>query len=272
MAIIDARMKQKRGLLAQLDKDKLLPGEFAIPEDSDKIYICIKAGVVLEIPSTQSIREILDTLNEVVEQGTQMIDDFERLEVEKLAIDDNNVSTLTAYSSDKIIKLIDEADSAENTVTFESFDDEDNLTWTDVPALSSGEKHKSIFSKISTMFKNVRYLFKLIGTTDISGIEGGTVTNAIAQLNLHLNNIKSGLLAIDGVTSSSKEFSVAFDKAMVDTNYALAFSVSYASYFNSIFIGVSSKSVTGFKIRVGSTTSTDISANTYIIQWTAVPF
>lgn len=107
MAIINARMRQKRGHIAQLDKDKLLPGEFAIPEDNDKIYICIKAGVVLEIPSTQSIQGVLDTLNAVVTQGTQMIDDFRQLEIDKVGIDDNNVSTMTTYSSDKITQLID---------------------------------------------------------------------------------------------------------------------------------------------------------------------
>lgn len=196
MAIINARMRQKRGPIAQLDKDKLLPGEFAIPEDSDKIYICIKAGVVLEIPSTQSIQGVFDTLNAVVTQGTQMIDDFRQLEIDKVGIDDNNVSTMTTYSSEKITKLINEADSAENTVTFESYDSEEDVTWTDVPVLSSAEKHKSIFGKISTMFKNVRYLYKILGTTDISSIEDGTLTGAVAKLNSNLSNIKCGITLV----------------------------------------------------------------------------
>lgn len=203
MAIINARMRQKRGPIAQLDKDKLLPGEFAIPEDSDKIYICIKTGVILEIPSTQSIQGVIDTLNAVVTQGTQMIDDFRQLEIDKVGIDDNNVSTMTTYSSEKITKLINEADSAENTVTFESNDSEENATWTDVPVLSSTEKHKSIFSKISTMFKNVRYLYKILGTTDISSIEDGTLTGAVAKLNSNLSGLTFKLITVEAQRDST---------------------------------------------------------------------
>lgn len=59
-----------------------------------------------------------------------------------------------------------DGDSAENIVSFTSADALDNedepLAWTDVDMLKSGEKHKSIFNKISTMFKNIRYLYKMV--------------------------------------------------------------------------------------------------------------
>lgn len=74
-------------------------------------------------------------------------------------------------------------DTAKNTVTFSSDDDENPTEWTDVELLKSGEKHRSILEKISTMFKNVRYLWKMLGNTDISAIGDGTVTGALDVLN-----------------------------------------------------------------------------------------
>lgn len=81
-------------------------------------------------------------------------------------------------------------DTAENTATFTSSDVADGSAsaWTTVSKLSSGEKHSSIFAKVSQMFKNVRYLYKMLGTTDISKIGNGTCTGAISSLNSSLKN------------------------------------------------------------------------------------
>lgn len=55
-------------------------------------------------------------------------------------------------------------DTQNNTVSFECLDALDSedapLEWTDVDLLESGQGHKTIFGKISAMFKNVRYLKK----------------------------------------------------------------------------------------------------------------
>ena len=76
-------------------------------------------------------------------------------------------------------------DTAENTTAFTSSDVADGSAsaWTNVSKLLSGEKHSSIFKKVSQMFKNVRYLYKMLGTTDISKIGNGTCTGAISSLN-----------------------------------------------------------------------------------------
>lgn len=81
-------------------------------------------------------------------------------------------------------------DTAENITTFTSSDvaDGSSSAWTNVSKLSSGEKHSSIFKKVSQMFKNVRYLYKMLGTTDISKIGNGTCTGAISSLNSGLAN------------------------------------------------------------------------------------
>lgn len=81
-------------------------------------------------------------------------------------------------------------DTANNVVSFTSSDVADGSAsaWTTVSKLSSGEKHSSIFAKVSQMFKNVRYLYKMLGTTDISKIGNGTCTGAISSLNSGLAN------------------------------------------------------------------------------------
>lgn len=85
-------------------------------------------------------------------------------------------------------------DTASNVTSFTSSDVADGSapSWTNVATLTSGETHTSLFAKVSQMFKNVRYLYKMFGTTDISSIGGGTVTGAISSQNkalAQLNNI-----------------------------------------------------------------------------------
>ena len=71
-----------------------------------------------------------------------------------------------------------------NNATFTgiSNDDTSATSWTNVETLASSETNGSIFTKISSMFKNIRYLYSKLGNTDISEV-GSTVTDAIAALN-----------------------------------------------------------------------------------------
>lgn len=82
-----------------------------------------------------------------------------------------------------------DGDSQDNTVTFTS---NDSLTGDSTPPalLTSGETHASILSKVSTVFKNVRWLLSKMGTTDISTLGDGTVTGALSTLNSNIMAIK----------------------------------------------------------------------------------
>ena len=60
-------------------------------------------------------------------------------------------------------KMEPDGDSAENTVTFESGDTEDPAVWADVGVIESGEKHGSLFRKISLAVRNTRFLKKKHG-------------------------------------------------------------------------------------------------------------
>lgn len=96
-----------------------------------------------------------------------------------------------------------DGDSQDNTVTFTS---NDSLTGDSTPPalLTSGETHASILSKVSTIFKNVRWLLSKMGTTDISAIGNGTVTGALSTLN---SNIGTKLSNTD-IKISSKTYTI----------------------------------------------------------------
>lgn len=91
--------------------------------------------------------------------------------------------------------VAEDGDASDTTVAFTSSDtpDVDASAWESVAKLTSGEKHASLFTKVSQMFKNVRYLYKMLGNTDISSIGGGTVTGVISSHNDALAQINEGL-------------------------------------------------------------------------------
>lgn len=76
-----------------------------------------------------------------------------------------------------------DGNSQDNTVTFTSNDSTTGDS-TAPALLTSGETHASILSKVSTVFKNVRWLLSKMGTTDISTLGDGTVTGALSTLSL----------------------------------------------------------------------------------------
>ena len=91
-------------------------------------------------------------------------------------------------TADDIGALKVDGDSKSNNVTFTSNDVSDGnaTSWTSVTALTSGITHATFFQRVSQMFKNVRYLYKMLGTTDISGIGDSTTTGAISTINNNL--------------------------------------------------------------------------------------
>lgn len=107
---------------------------------------------------------------------------------------------------DAIESLSNRANDIEN-FTSSDVADGSATAWTSVTPLASGEVHSSIFAKISQMFKNIRYLYKMLGTTNISSIGGGTVTGAISALNSNQSWVKvyeGSITAGDSAVTLSK--------------------------------------------------------------------
>lgn len=121
---------------------------------------------------------------------------------DSVIVDSELSSTSTNPVQNKVVndalgdKLSTSGDSKSNTVTFTSNDVADGsaTSWTSVTALASGISHATFFQRVSQMFKNVRYLYKMLGTTDISSVGNGTVTNAISTLNSNLENKQSKMM------------------------------------------------------------------------------
>ena len=120
----------------------------------------------------------LDTLGEIAKA---MADNADVVEALNTAIGSkaNQVEMESLFGT----KLDKAGDSKDNTITFTSSDTTTPSAWTDVAVLKSGETHKSFVQKVSTMFKNLRYLWKILGSTSLTGIGDGTVTGAINALN-----------------------------------------------------------------------------------------
>lgn len=73
-------------------------------------------------------------------------------------------------------------DVSQSIVEFQSDDALDPKSSIDVPLIEEKETVGGFAKKISRVVRNVRYLLKMLGTTDISKIGGGTLTGAISEL------------------------------------------------------------------------------------------
>lgn len=116
-----------------------------------------------------------------------------------------------------------DGDSKDNIVTFTSADDTTADAWTDVAVLTTGEKHSSLFAKISTMFKNIRYIYthfikseNILDTLEeiVANTQPGKVAGALAvkELNSNFTNL------IDVFFSSAQDIEYSFDYNTLTTN------------------------------------------------------
>ena len=79
-------------------------------------------------------------------------------------------------------------DTTNNKVTFTSYDTSTSpASLADMPAImQSNQTHGTLFSKLSIAMHNLRYLIRLIGSTDISSIGNGTITGAISNVDTRI--------------------------------------------------------------------------------------
>lgn len=113
------------------------------------------------------------------------------------------------------------SNTRDSTVSYTSNDNTNPTAWTNISAITSGEKHSSLFNKISTMFKNVRYLYKMLGTTDISQLGDGTVTGALSSLNANSLKCKVVSASIAGIAVGAYKI-IEFDMGLTATNTLIA--------------------------------------------------
>lgn len=102
-------------------------------------------------------------------------------------------------TAENIGAVASDGEVTENTVDYDSADVEDgnaSLSWLSIPAFTKANVNKvgAMFTNVARLFRNVRYLYKMLGTTDISKIGNGTCTGAISSLNSSL----AKCLSVDG--------------------------------------------------------------------------
>lgn len=110
-----------------------------------------------------------------------------------------------------------DADLTDNTVTFTSGDAASPTEWTAVSVLTSGLSLKTLFNRISTMVKNVRYIWNKIGTASM-GTTATTITGAIAEHESDISTLNSNLPqagygAIADATATEKSVQITFPRA-----------------------------------------------------------
>lgn len=70
---------------------------------------------------------------------------------------------------------------------FTSNDAASPTAWSAAKAITTSDTNSTIFSKVTTMIKNVRWLYSKLGTTDFSATGQSTVTGALSALQTGLN-------------------------------------------------------------------------------------
>ena len=70
---------------------------------------------------------------------------------------------------------------------FTSNDAASPSSWTATDVVAASDSNSTIFSKVTTMIKNVRWLYSKLGTTDFSATGQSTVTGALSALQTGLN-------------------------------------------------------------------------------------
>lgn len=91
------------------------------------------------------------------------------------AIDDGTGSKKIRFSELKNL-VVQNATPGYNSGDSETVD---ATSWTDVAKVTSGLTFTTTLNRITTMMKNARYLYNLLGSTNISGTGKSTVTEAI---------------------------------------------------------------------------------------------
>lgn len=153
-----------------------------------------------------------------------------------------------------------DADLTDNTVAFTSGDSSSPIEWTAVDVLTSGLPIKTLFNRISTMIKNVRWLYSKLGTTDISSIGEGTVTGAISSLNSKTPRIQNGGVDVARATGKNTA-NVTFPTPF--SNAPSVFCFVHGNQPQTFFCSADNVTPTGFQVNLYNSGAA-ISTTTYV--------
>ena len=109
-------IQMRRGLLADFDASKMLPGEFAVTIDeaveNQKVFICFSAGTFKTLATREDFEQDLANIQQAIEDAREAsktangaIDKANQIIAGKVGIDDTQLSGSTVYSSEKTDQL-----------------------------------------------------------------------------------------------------------------------------------------------------------------------
>lgn len=137
----------------------------------------------------QNQTQLTETLNSAIQIQNDVTQKQSSVEAARKEVAQNAAKIdelVKGVTPETIGAVAQKGDTAENVVSYTSNDATNPDSYTDVDLLKSGETHKSVLQKISTMFKNIRYLYKMLGTADISTLGDGTILGALCTLNSNI--------------------------------------------------------------------------------------
>ena len=155
----------------------------------------------------QNQTQLTETLNSAIQIQNDVTQKQSFVEAARKEVAQNAAKIdelVKGVTPETIGAVAQKGDTAENVVSYTSNDAANPDSYTDVDLLKSGETHKSVLQKISTMFKNIRYLYKMLGSADISGIGDGSVKGALSTLN--------SKIVVQTVTSKGLGYNFVFAK------------------------------------------------------------
>lgn len=156
------------------------------------------------------------------------------------------------------VNLMFETGNSKNNITTFTSNDSTTGDSTAPALLTSGETHASIFSKVSTIFKNVRWLLSKMGTTDISTLGDGTVTGALSTLNSNIGTKLSNTdIKISSKTYTITSFTEWWGMYVWDTSYS-DIGIPNNAKIISVYIGACSGNATLCATRFYNTSATNI--------------
>ena len=145
-----------------------------------------------------------------------------------------------ARISNTLYEISPSPDGILDNTKYVSNDKSNTTEYINVDPITTTETNSSIFSKITTMVRNIRYIWSRIGTTDISSI-GDSITSALVNSNNNAttkadNNtygqvkIGDGLIVQDGVISADFKSGVLDQLYPVGTIYESTNDVSPSTF------------------------------------------
>lgn len=223
--------QQGRRTFNIIDKNgNMLYEDVHIEDASEYLQVGDEYGGDIINEQNESINSMDDKLDELIEFMDNGV------KAEDVTYNDSNVKLALDTLGTRINGKLDKTgESTNNTISYTSNDNssifnsgnlggQSTYAWSTVAKISTGEKHSSLLNKVSAMFKNIRTIAKLIGTTDISSIGNGTLSGGISQLNIDLNDVKDTnviLLTVPAGTvwsDACEQLHVAIDNAYNNGN------------------------------------------------------